>query len=307
MSLTSGKRPNFYNSILQAFLVLSILAFLLCTAWMFITRDACGVYVYGLLALYFLFSAVGFTLVKRWLKIGAPVIIVVNILAIGALEYIFFVPLNGSIDEWRNFMPLLTGLFVSAVSVLPLFIAKDKSSHDKLWDSMKGGAGIKHFRHIYQLTLIFTLGILAAMLFYKSEPTIREPVAQNADVQPAVVKKQKDISLLDSTKVSLNDVIALEGLIDSMPADLQLKYNRRIFALKHILLSGLMAEKHNTSNLINICKIHFEDYSPEQQTVLEWFVTLPEEEQALWMECPPVDNISSFEKEVKQRISDKQK
>ena len=96
-------------------------------------------------------------------------------------------------------------------------------------------------------------------------------------------------------------------MIDSIPIESQFVYNKRIFALKHVLLSGLMTDKHNTLNLKNICKIHTGDFSKDQQRILDWYLNLSQEEQEVWLDCPSVDNLSDFEKEVKIRITTKSK
>ena len=107
--------------------------------------------------------------------------------------------------------------------------------------------------------------------------------------------------------MTLNEVVGIESMIDSIPTESQLVYNKRIFALKHVLLSALMIDRHNTLNLKNICKIHMGEFSKEQQKVLDWYLDLSQSDQEVWLDCPPVDNLLDFEKEVKKRITIKSK
>ena len=168
---------------------------------------------------------------------------------------------------------------------------------------------VKHSRHIYQLTSILLVGVIIAMWFYKPSITeVDEPYTYFNDDDAKIVEQRIiDYTLLDSVNVTLNEIVTIESMIDSIPVESQLVYNKRIFALKHVLLSGLMTDKHNTLNLKNICKIHTGDFSKNQQRILDWYLGLPQEEQEVWLDCPSVDNLTDFEKEVKKRITTKSK
>lgn len=171
---------------------------------------------------------------------------------------------------------------------------------------MNDGLDFKHFRHVYQLSCLLILTVGAIMAFKK--PVLMSTVIEsNMDDLTVNLPRDIEYSLLDSANITLNEIVVIEGMIDSLPQKSQLIYNRRIFALKHVLLSGLMTDRHNTMNLINICKIHTGDFSPEQQKILDWYISLPKSDQEIWLDCPSVDNLYSFENEIKQRLSNKQK
>ena len=306
---SSFKRPNFLNSILQALLVVCILGFLLSITWMFITRDACGVYVYGSIAIFCLLNSVGVTLIQRWHKVGVWLCLMAYLFECISL-FIWGFPLlsTSTTSVIVNYLPYLIVTCGFIIIVIPLFVLKAHPSGNTIWSEMKGGMDVKHSRHIYQLTSVLLVGVIITMLFYKPSVTaIDEPLTDFNDADDKVVQRIIDYTLLDSVNVTLNEIVSIESMIDSIPIESQLIYNKRIFALKHVLLSGLMTDKHNTLNLKNICKIHTGDFSKEQQIVLDWYLNLPQEEQEVWLDCPAVDNLSDFEKEMKQRITTKLK
>lgn len=210
--------------------------------------------------------------------------------------------------------PLSTSRFTYLLYIIPisvfifmvtlLLVLKAKSSGKRIWNEMKGGMDVKHSRHIYQLTSFLLLGVILSMCFYKpSAPVVADPTSEHDDAEIEVAQRIINYALLDSVNVTLNEIVSIESMIDSISLDSQLVYRRRIFALKHVLLSGLMTDKHNTPNLKNIYIIHMGEFSIEQQKVLDWYLALSPSEQEVWLDCPSVDNLSDFEKEVKQRIT----
>lgn len=297
-------RPNLLNSILQALLVVSILCFVLSATWMFITSDACGVYAYGSIGIYCLLNIVGIILIQRWHKVGVWFCLTACFVECTSL-FIWGNPLSMAGFPYLTYI-IPTGVFIFLITTL--MVVKAKPSGKVLWNEMKGGLDVKHSRHIYQLTSVLLLGVILTMCIYKpSVPVIAEPSNVSTGSNKEIVQRIIDYTLLDSIDVTLNEVVSIETTIDSIPADSRLVYNKRIFALKHVLLSGLMTEKHNTLNLKNIYKIHMGEFSKEQQRVLDWYLALPQTEQEVWLDCPSVDNLSDFEKEVKQRITTKSK
>ena len=307
---SSVKRPNLYNSILQAFLVVNILGFVLGTSWMFITSDACGVYSYGSISIYGLLNTVGIILIQRWHKVGVWLCVVACLIECGSL-FTWGFPLTSSSTPSLpiNYLPYLIVACELLIIVVPLYLSKEQVSGKKLWSEMKGGMDIKHSRHIYQLTSVLMFGVILVMCLYKPSVTIEDAALLQLHSPDKEIEVQRiiDYTLLDSVDVTLNEVVAIESTIDSIPTESQLVYNKRIFALKHVLLSALMTDRHNTLNLKNICKIHMGEFSKEQQKVLDWYLDLSQSDQEVWLDCPPVDNLSDFEKEVKKRITIKSK
>lgn len=163
---------------------------------------------------------------------------------------------------------------------------------------MSNGADIKHFRHIYQLTSALLL-ICGGLICYLPKAKLKETPTVQSHVS---VQSNRVISyeLLDSANVTFDEVVSIEPMIDSIPENLQMKYNKRVFALKHLLLSGIMAKEHDTKDIINISKVHLGEFSDCQQKILDWYLALPKESQLKWIECPPVNNLQDF----KQKLTD---
>ena len=303
---SSLKRPSFLNLVLQLLLILSIVGFLMSTTWIFISGDPCGVYVYGATAIFCLLNTVGLILIYRWYKAG---VLLCLLASLGESSVLFMfgetLLLPSTSTESIDYFPFLIIICVFIIIAVPLLVLRAQPSSKIIWHEMKGGMDIKHTRHIYQLTSILLVGVIAVMLFYRSsDSAIDVPdsyISDTSDVE--TIQRMVDYNLLDSANVTLDEIVEIESMIDSMPVESQSKYNKRIFALKHILLSGLMTDKHNVLSLRNIYMIHQGDFSEDQQGILDWFLSLPQEQQEVWSDCPSVDNLSDFEKQVKLRIT----
>ena len=296
------QRPDMYNSLLQALLVAGIFAFVLCAVWMFMTGNACSVSVSGILAAYFLVFSVGVTLITRWRRLGAWIVALANIALAAVLIQLYPIWLSETFgSDGAYILAAITGTSVILTAV-PLFILKDKASKRSLWKAMDGGIDWKHFRHIYELTLVLLVGV-AAVIAVKGacEVTAVEPSETEEAYQ--VPAREVSAELLDSADVTLAEIAQIEEMNDSVSSATRKEYSNRIFALKHVLLSGLMVENHDVENLLKIYKIHADEFSPSQQKIFDWYIALPKSDQALWVDCPPVNSIAEFEREMKNKIS----
>lgn len=261
---------------------------------MFITADAPDVYILGITGCTCLVASVGFQLLSRWQRFGFYVVIGVFLCA-SVILYLFFG------DELSSFIPgfesgkllpfAATG-FVLILLLILLFVIRSGKEHRNCWSQMSNGADTKHFRHIYQLTSALLL-ITCGLTFYLAS-TKSGDLPEIASAEPKTVKREISYQLLDSANVTLDEVIAIENMMDSIPSDLQPVYKKRVFALKHLLLSGLMATEHDPNDIINIIKIHPGQFSESQQQILDWYLGLPGEIQKEWNYSPPVTNLQEF-------------
>lgn len=292
-------RANFISSILRALLVLNILIFVSVTIWMFFTSDARDVYVFGTLSCSALIATVGFQLLSRWQRLGFFLVFGVYVCASLILCLIYPDILTTVFGVYGVYVPFATTAFVVILLAVLIFVIKDVKVGKSCWVQMSNGADVKHFRHIYQLTAILLLITGGLMSYLPSIKANKTPVEK-----PGFSTRAISYELLDSANVTLDEVISIESMIDTIPTDLQLKYNKRIFALKHILLSGIMAKEHDANNIVNICKIHLGEFSDSQQDILDWYNELPNESQLKWSECPPVDNLYDFKVKLNKIIKE---
>lgn len=300
--MTSEKRrANYISSILRALLVINILLFAIAAVWMFFTSNARDVYFFGTISCSCLITSVGFQLLSRWQRLGLYVVAGIYVLA-SIILYLYF-PSEQVIsiqNNYSKYLPVaITGGVIILLFVL-LFVIKNGSAGKNCWAQMSDGADIKHFRHIYQLTTTLLL-ITVGLMFYL--PTTKHEDTQDIKIEKAIVStREVSRELLDSANVTLDEVISIEPMIDSIPSSLQLKYNKRIFALKHLLLSGIMANEHDTKDIINISKVHLGEFSESQQQILDWYLGLPKESQDMWIDCPPVTNLQEFKMKLTETI-----
>ena len=101
---------------------------------------------------------------------------------------------------------------------------------------------------------------------------------------------------LDQTSVTIEEVVSFEKAYNSQYEidKRNIKIVKRIFALKHLLLGGLMPELHRAEDLKKIILIHSGEFSNEQQEVLDWFLSLDQSQQEYWNICSHVNTLQQF-------------
>ena len=101
---------------------------------------------------------------------------------------------------------------------------------------------------------------------------------------------------LDQTSVTIEEVVSFEKAYNSQYEidKRNIKIVKRIFALKHLLLGGLMPELHRAEDLKKIILIHSGEFSNEQQEVLDWFLSLDQSQQEYWNICSNVKTLQQF-------------
>ena len=101
---------------------------------------------------------------------------------------------------------------------------------------------------------------------------------------------------LDQTTVTIEEVVSFEKSYNSQYEidKRDVKIVKRIFALKHLLLGGLMPELHRAEDLKKIILIHSGEFSNEQQEVLDWFLSLDQSQQEYWNICSNVKTLQQF-------------
>lgn len=287
-------RAKFISSILRFCIVINILLFVISAAMMFITADAPDVYILGITGCTCLVASVGFQLLSRWQRLGFYVVIGIYLCASVILHLFFGDELSSFIpgSESGELLPFAATGFVLILLLILLFVIRSGKERKNCWSQMSNGADTKHFRHIYQLTTVLLL-ITGGLTFYLAS-TKSDNLQDIASAEPKTVKREISYQLLDSANVTLDEVIAIENMMDSIPSDLQPVYKKRVFALKHLLLSGLMATEHDPNDIINIIKIHPGQFSESQQHILDWYLGLPGEIQKEWIYSPPVTNLQEF-------------
>lgn len=300
---SSRTRSNFIGIVLRILFTISIVAFTISAVTMFIVGDADGIMLTGISACAALIGAIGLLLLLRWHKTGFFVTILVY-MAWAAAAYLVY---RDRIASWGGeawvFVPagIAAGMLLVLSSILfPAFGGKSQ------WSQMSSGLDLKHFRHIYQLSAVIVAGLAAAMYFLPQRSQ-QSSVSVVAEAEPVEIKREISYTLLDSANVRLDEVVAIENMLDTLSPAIQSKYRKRVFALKHILLSGIMPERHDARNLLNICNVHSGAFSEQQQSVIDWFVALPEEKRALWDYCPATTDLYDFKVKLEQQIKTSKK
>lgn len=252
-------------------------------------------------------NIVGIILLLRWHKFGLWVCVIA---ALGeCLSLIIWgFPLDAPIPvtSFRNYIPLLVVGGILLLVLTAIFLGSTKPSGKIPWNEMKEGSDMEHTRHIYQIACFLILSVATLMWLYSPEAKeLEEPVPfQEKVLEPTLANARSvDINLLDSANVTFDEIVSIEPMIENISVEKRQILNARLFALRHVLLSGLMTDKHNTMSLINIFKIHAGEFSESQQKIIDWYLSLPDEKQVLWLDCGSVNSLQAFHKVLKEEIS----
>ena len=111
-------------------------------------------------------------------------------------------------------------------------------------------------------------------------------------------------SRLDQTTVTIEEVVSFEKAYNNQYEidKRDVKIIKRIFALKHLLLGGLMPEVHRADDLKKIMLIHSGEFSNEQQKLLDWFLSLNQSQQECWNICSHVNTLQQFKDKLNGAI-----
>lgn len=283
----------------KCFLIFSIIALVVGIVVLFITSDTYGVYAASICSASALLNCIGLTLVMRWHKSGIIFVVLASLLSSVALSITCAGWLTYSFGSNGIYIPyIIMVLFLGTFFALLFHKCKGKST----WQQMDSSLDIAHFRHIYQLSTIIFLFIFISAYFVMPADT-NAGLVEDDDIEKIVANVPR--ARLDSPDVTIEEVVSYEKTYNENNAieNRNSKITNRIFALKHLLLSGLMPDVHNRDNLVNICMIHAGAFSSEQQEIIDWFLALDVSQQSEWNVCDKVKTLSEFKEIIKNKIN----
>lgn len=266
---------------------LNVVTAIVCVVLLFWVEDTCSIYATSICAASALFNSVGLTLLMRWHRSGAFLVIGTSLLSAVTFSYVCTKWYLGTLGLFIPYIVFI--LYVSGLLALLNFKVRGKTA----WQQMDAGLDIAHFRHIYQLSVAILITI-AIVAFFKMPQEI-ESGSSRAD---STIKAIENVSekRLDSPDIVIEEIISFEREYNKkyVLGSRDEKISMRIFALKHLLLSGLMPDLHSGENLKNICVVHMGQFSLQQQEILDWYLSLDVSQQAKWDICEKATSISDF-------------
>lgn len=267
--------------------------FLLCMA-----SDKQGIYAAVICVLAALSSSIGLTLLWRNYSIGLAFVAFSLLLSAFSLGYN---RLEWQVPAWNSVgfaLPFVVNLSYFFFLLCFLFLWSEGRG---IWQQMQGGLDYAHFRHIYQLSSVVAVAVIVTAFVVGPKRFSKD---RNADSANESVGAVISLSRLDAVDVTLDEVLSIEKHYnDSLDvSSINPEILGRIFALKHILLSGLMSPGHNSDNLVNICKSHEGFFSEDQQAIIDWYLSLDVGQQRLWNECETVNTLSDFQEIIINKI-----
>mgnify|MGYP007056165113 FL=1 len=296
--MTDRVRSNILNGYLKFALTTNIVIMIVGIAMLFLISDAYGVYAASICSASALFNCIGLTLIMRWHKNGVIFVVVASLLSAIALSITCAGWLTYSFGSIGMYIPyIIMVLYIGVLFALLFQKVRGMSS----WQQMDNNLDLAHFRHIYQLSTIILLFIFVSAYFVMP-PNTETELAEDDDIENLVADVSQD--RLDSPNVTIEEVVSFEKVYNENNAvgNRDSKITNRIFALKHLLLSGLMPDVHNRDNLVNICMIHAGSFSEEQQEIIDWYLALDVSQQAEWNICDKVNTLSEFKETVQNKI-----
>lgn len=291
-------KPNGLSTFLNIALITSVITVMVGVVMLFITTDVYGVYAASICSASALFNCIGLTLIMRWHKNGVIFVVVASLLSAIALSITCAGWLTYSFGSIGMYIPyIIMVLYIGVLFALLFQKVRGMSS----WQQMDNSLDLNHFRHIYQLSTIILLFIFVSAYFVMP-PNTETELAEDDDIENLVADVSQD--RLDSPNVTIEEVVSFEKVYNENNAvgNRDSKITNRIFALKHLLLSGLMPDVHNRDNLVNICMIHAGAFSEEQQEIIDWYLALDVSQQAEWNVCDKVNTLSEFKETVQNKI-----
>lgn len=267
---------------------------------LFCTSDTCGVYAASICAVSALFNVVGLIQLLRWHYCGAVIVVFASLLSAIALSITCSGWLTYRFGNIGIYIPyIIMAIYMTILSVLLLLKNKGKSA----WQQMDSSLDFAHFRHIYQLSSLILLAIIG-IAFYVMQNNM--PSEMGDEISRTVTENVSE-KRLDSPDVTIEEIVSFEKKYNEFNSEEKRdgKITNRIFALKHLLLSGLMPDIHNRENLVNICVVHAGSFSEQQQEIIDWYLSLDITQQSEWNECDKVNTLSEFKKIVQNKIKKK--
>ena len=296
--MTDRVRSNILNGYLKFALTTNIVIMIVGIAMLFLISDAYGVYAASICSASALFNCIGLTLIMRWHKNGVIFVVVASLLSAIALSITCAGWLTYSFGSIGMYIPyIIMVLYIGVLFALLFQKVRGMSS----WQQMDNSLDLNHFRHIYQLSTIILLFIFVSAYFVMP-PNTETELAEDDDIENLVADVSQD--RLDSPNVTIEEVVSFEKVYNENNAVEKRDNNitNRIFALKHLLLSGLMPDVHNRDNLVNICMIHAGSFSAEQQEIIDWYLGLDISQQSEWNVCDKANTLSEFKEIVQNKI-----
>lgn len=291
-------RPKFLETFVKIGLVINVSMIIFGIVMLFVTSDIYGVYATSICTASALFNCIGLTLILRWHKSGSVFVALASLLSAIALSTTCAGWLTYSFGGIGIYIPyIIMVLYVGILFALLFQKVRGKSS----WEQMDNGLDLAHFRHIYQLsTSLFLFIFISAYLVMP--PNTETELAEDDEIGKFVSKVSQN--RLDSPDVTIEEVVSFEKEYNENYAvgNRDNTITNRIFALKHLLLSGLMPDIHNRDNLVNICMIHAGAFSEEQQKIIDWYLGLDVSQQSEWNVCDKVNTLSKFKETVQNKI-----
>ena len=292
------ERNKILTTYLKSALIFNVLLIIGGLTVLFSTADIYGIYAAAICSISALFNCIGITLLLRWHSTG--------LFVVGAASMVSAIALSFTCAGWLNYYYGSIGVFIPYIMfviymlcmTLLLFV---KTKGQTAWKQMSTGFDYTHFRHIYQLSsVIITIIVIIAIW----EMPKRTEVNVSSEDEILQIIKDVPAERLDATDVTIEEVVSFEKQYNDANDvnSRDTKITKRIFALKHLLLSGLMPEIHNRENLINICMVHAGEFSPEQQAIIDWFLALDISIQDEWNVCEKAASIKEFKSKIEERI-----
>ncbi len=290
------ERNKILTTYLEATIVFNLLLIVGGMAMLFSTADTYGIYAAGICSISALFNCIGLTLLLRWHSTGLFIVGVTSLVSAIAFSLTCAGWLNYYFGSIGVFFPyFISTLYLLCLTLLLFVKTKGKTA----WQQMSAGFDYTHFRHIYQLSSVIIAVIITIAI-------LEMPKQTEVDAEDEILHIIKNVppKRLDATDVTIEEVVSFEKQYNESIAvnNRDQKITKRIFALKHLLLSGLMPEIHNRENLINICMVHAGEFSPEQQAIIDWYLALDISIQDEWNICNKARSISDFKSKIEERI-----
>ena len=283
---------------LKTTLIINLLFFVFGFVMLFIISDTYGIYASGICSASALFNCIGLVLLIRHHHVGAIVVAVASFVASFGLSITCAGWLSFSFGLFGIYLPYI--ICILYLGILSMLLIHKRGGISE-WSQMDSSFDYAHFRHIYQLSTCLLFSILCITFFFI--PDNPESGSDNVDDIKVYISNVSE-KRLNSPDITIEEVVSFENSynINHSVNDREPHIVNRIFALKHLLLVGLMPKIHSKSQFVTICLQHKGSFSHQQQSIIDWFLSLDEEDQLEWNVCDNVNTLSDFRFVIEKKI-----
>lgn len=233
-------------------------------------------------------NIVGIVYLSRNLRFGIYILFLVPIIVLAVQSFLI-----GNVS-----IPIYIYILLSVFTAMLLCL---KSNNKIIWAQMNDGIDIKHFKHIYQLSIFFIVVVVGWGIYNYS--TFKD--SSNEDLYDeellSAMTQEEVLRELDKKTITLGKISKIEKVVKEFSPECE----ARIMALRHILAGHIVPNIHDIDAFKMAYFLRKDAMSKEQQEILDWFFRQHNDVMEVWKTSDGCSDLASFQKYIKDIIKNR--